>query len=409
MTTAKQQDSDGRSGALDGVRVIDFSSVVMGPMATQILGDLGADVIKVEPPQGDLARLVPPRRHPGMGALALNVNRNKRSVALDLKSECGREAFRRLVATADVLVTNMRPGALCRLGLDYPALAALNPRLVYVSATGFRSGSALADRAAYDEIVQASSGMADLMRRKTGRATYAPSILADKVTALAIVYSALAALVHQRATGRGQRVEVPMTDTMVAFNLVEHLAGHTFEPAAGEFGFYRSMAAGHEAVRTKDGWACILPYTSRNVVDFFTRLGLTDAAADPRFVDDRLRPQHFAELYELIASVALERTTAEWESICAELSVPFAPVLDLEHAAEDPYLTEDGLISTAEHPTEGSYRTVGSPVRFFDTPATVRRHCPTVGQHNTELLRELGYAEAAIAQLVEPAAAEGLR
>jgi crotonobetainyl-CoA:carnitine CoA-transferase CaiB-like acyl-CoA transferase len=222
-------------GALHGIRVIDLSSVVMGPYATQIMGDLGADVVKVESPAGDSTRRTHPQRHDGMGALALNVNRNKRSVELDLKTAAGHEAFLRLVKTADVLVTNMRPGALRRLGLDYERLAELNPRLVYCNAQGFRTDSDRAGLAAYDEIVQASSGMADLMRRATGTPTYVPTILADKLCALTIVYSVLAAVVHQRTTGRGQRVEVPMADTMLAFNLVEHLAGHTFEPAIGRW------------------------------------------------------------------------------------------------------------------------------------------------------------------------------
>ncbi|MFD1047608.1 CaiB/BaiF CoA transferase family protein, partial [Kibdelosporangium lantanae] len=192
----------------------------MGPYAAQLLGDMGADVIKVEPPAGDLTRITHPQRHPGMGALALNVNRNKRSVVLDLKSEDGQEALMRLVTTADILLTNMRPRALTKLGLDYERLSAANPKLIYCNAQGFRTDSELAGLAAYDEIVQASSGFVDLMRRATGAPNYAPSILADKVCALTITYSVLAALVHQRATGQGQQVEVPMTDTLLAFNLV---------------------------------------------------------------------------------------------------------------------------------------------------------------------------------------------
>jgi crotonobetainyl-CoA:carnitine CoA-transferase CaiB-like acyl-CoA transferase len=387
----------GTGGSLRGVRVIDLSSVVMGPYATQILGDLGADVIKVEPPTGDATRLTQPQRHPGMGALALNVNRNKRSVALNLKTEAGRDAFLRLVRSADILVTNMRPGALERLGLDYPRLADENPTLVYCNAQGFRTDSDRAGLAAYDEIVQASSGMADLMRRATGTPTYAPTILADKVCALTIVYSVLAALTHQRATGVGQRVEVPMTDTLLAFNMVEHLAGHTFEPPQGRIGFNRSMTPGHRAVQTRDGWACILPYSEKNIRDFFTAVDRPDLADDPRFVDPARRAEHYSDLYDLIEKFARERTTDEWARICAERSIPFAPVLELEQAERDPYFTEDGLITLANHPTEGEYRVVGTPVRFSATPAAVREHCPSLGQHNRELLTELGYREDQIA------------
>jgi crotonobetainyl-CoA:carnitine CoA-transferase CaiB-like acyl-CoA transferase len=390
---------DGTAGALRGVRVIDLASVVMGPYATQILGDMGADVIKVEPPTGDTTRITRPQRHPGMGALALNVNRNKRGVALNLKSEAGRDAFLKLVRTADILVTNMRPGALRRLGLDYPKLAEENPKLIYCNAQGFRSDSDRAGLAAYDEIVQASAGMADLMRRATGTPTYAPTILADKVCALTIAYSVLAALVHQRATGHGQQVEVPMTDTLLAFNLVEHLAGHTFEPPEGPIGFNRSMTPGHRAVQTRDGWACILPYSERNIRDFFTAVERPDLADDPRFVDPAERAKHYADLYDLIEKFARERSTDEWARICAEHSIPFAPVLELEQAEREPYFTEHGLISIARHPTEGDYRVVGMPVRFSATPAAVREHAPTLGQHNGEVLGELGYAEDEIAAL----------
>jgi crotonobetainyl-CoA:carnitine CoA-transferase CaiB-like acyl-CoA transferase len=381
------------SGALDGIRVIDLSTVVMGPYATQILGDLGADVIKIEAPSGDISRLSSPYRNQGMGVLALNVNRNKRAVALDLKNPEGRKIFLELVATADVLVTNMRPGALRRLGLSYDALAEVNPGLVYCTAQGFRTDSSLADRAAYDEIVQATSGTADLMRRATGAPTYMPTILGDKVSALTIVYSVLAALVHRQRTGEGQQVEVPMTDTMLAFNLVEHLAGRTFEPAAGLMGFSRSLSPGHRAVATKDGWACILPYSRRNLADFFAEVGQPELLEDPRFDTAESLAEHFSDLYDLIEKFAVERTTAEWEAVCARLSIPFAPVLDLDHVTEDGYVQEVGLLETAEHPTEGTYRVIGSPVRFSQTPASLRRHSPRLGQDNDEVLNELGYSD----------------
>jgi crotonobetainyl-CoA:carnitine CoA-transferase CaiB-like acyl-CoA transferase len=386
-------------GALRGIRVIDMAAVVMGPYAAQILGDLGADVIKVEPTAGDMTRHSHPQRHDGMGALALTVNRNKRSLAVDLKSPEGKDAFLALVATADVLITNTRPGGLRRLGLDHASLSRVNPRLVYCTAQGFRGDSARADHAAYDEIVQSASGLTDLMRRATGTPTYVPTILADKVCALTIVYSVLAAVVHQRATGEGQHVEVPMTDTMLAFNLVEHLAGQTFEPPTGEVGFPRSLSPGHQAMPTADGWACIIPYTPRNIRDFFTAVGREDLAADPRFDTPAALARHHADLYELIEQLAPSRTTAEWAQICAAHSIPFSPVLDLDHAAEDEYVTESGLLSVGEHPTEGPYRVIANPLRFSATPPAIRSHTPALGQHTAELLTELGYDPETIAAL----------
>jgi crotonobetainyl-CoA:carnitine CoA-transferase CaiB-like acyl-CoA transferase len=382
-------DKDVKTGPLQGIRVIDLATVVMGPYATQILGDLGADVIKVEPPTGDRTRRIHPQRHATMSALSMAVNRNKRSVAIDLKSEEGRQEFLALVRTADVVVTNMRPGALRRLGLDHEALAKENPRLVYCTAQGFRSDSALADRAAYDEIIQASSGLTDLMRRSTGRPDYVPTILADKICALTIAYSVLAAVVHQQRTGEGQHIEVPMADTMLAFNLVEHLNGLTFDPPEGPVGFPRSVAAGHRAVRTADGWACILPYDERNIRDFFTAAGRPDLADDERFATPAARTAHHGDLYELIEEVAGTRTTAEWEAVCAEHSIPMAPVLDLADVPDDPYVVEGGVLQTVDHPTEGRYRSIGIPVRFSGTPASIRRHAPNVGEHTDEVLAEL--------------------
>lgn len=376
-------------GPLDGVRVIDLATVVMGPYAAQILGDLGADVVKVESPAGDSTRRSVPRRGEGMGALALNVNRNKRSVMLDLKSDDGKNDLHRLLADADVLVTNMRPGALERLGFDYDALKDRYPRLVYTSAQGFRSDSALADHAAYDEIVQAASGLTDLMRRATGTANYVPTILADKVCALTIVYSTLAAVIHQRATGEGQHIEVPMTDTMLAFNLVEHLGGHTFEPPVGPTGFYRSLSANHSAVQTEDGWACILPYSAANVHDFFEASGHGDLNDDARFSTWEAVLGDMGQLYAEIEKIAPERTTAEWESLCASYSIPMAAVLDMENASDSPYVQDGHLLDVAEHPTEGAYRAVGIPMRFSGTPLSIRRPAPGLGEHNDEVFGEL--------------------
>lgn len=374
-------------GALDGIRVIDFSTVVMGPYAAQILGDLGADVVKVESPFGDTVRVPPPYRNPGMGALTLALNRNKRSIALNLKDPRGIEVMRRLIESADVLVTNVRPQALERLGLTYEQLDA--PRLVYCSAQGF-SGE-LRERAAYDEIVQGASGTVDLMRRATGSPDYVPTVLADKVSSLTIAYSVLAALMHRERTGRGQQVEVPMTDTMLAFNLVEHLGGATFEPQHGPFGFPRSLVRNHRAVPTKNGLACLAIYGPPNVVKFFTVVGRPELAADPRFVTSDALYQHFEEFYDVVEKIAAERTTDEWEALCAEHSIPFGRVVDIEEAASQ--------LDTVEHPTEGTIRYVPTPVQFSETPASVRRHAPDVGEHSAEVLAELGYTAQQIEEL----------
>nr|CEL13593.1 FIG01122116: hypothetical protein [Kibdelosporangium sp. MJ126-NF4]CTQ99279.1 FIG01122116: hypothetical protein [Kibdelosporangium sp. MJ126-NF4] len=277
----------GTAGPLAGVRVVDLSTVVMGPYAAQILGDLGADVIKIESPS-DTVRVGLYRTTPGMTPLDLNVNRNKRSVALNLKHDTERERALDLIDTADVLITNMRPGALARLGMTYADIAERNPGLVYAHAQGFRSDSDRAGHAAYDETVQASSGLVDIANRALGEPVYLPTIIADKVAALTIVYSVLAALVHRDRTGQGQQVEIPMTDTLIAFNLVEHLAGHVFDPAEAPTGFPASMTKGHKAVRTKDGLACVIPYGPQNFRDFFAAAGRPDLVDDPRVNGDAI-------------------------------------------------------------------------------------------------------------------------
>ncbi|MGP3999410.1 CaiB/BaiF CoA transferase family protein [Streptomyces sp. 8N706] len=376
------------AGPLEGVRVIDLSTVVMGPYAAQILGDLGADVIKIESPS-DTVRLGPYRNTRGMTPLNLNVNRNKRSVALNLKDEADRERALELVASADVLITNMRHGALARLGLDYSEAAARNPRLVYAHAQGFRSDSDRAGHAAYDETVQAASGLVDVANRATGRPAYLPTILGDKVSALTIVYAVLAALLHRDRTGAGQHVEVPMTDTLIAFNLVEHLQGHVFEPPVGSTGFPLSLAKGHRAVPTKDGLACVIPYGPQNFRDFFTEAGRTDLAQDPRVNGETIADADVDALMDLVEECSPGLTTEEWESICAKYSIPMAPVLELDRASEDPYVQEGHLLDVVEHPTEGAIRSVGIPVRFSATPGSVRRPAPLPGEHTDEVFQEL--------------------
>ncbi|ANZ43098.1 acetyl-CoA acetyltransferase [Lentzea guizhouensis] len=376
------------TGPLDGVRVIDLSTVVMGPYAAQILGDLGADVIKIESP-ADTVRNGRHRTTPGMTPLSLNVNRNKRSIALNLKDETGRERALKLIDTADVLITNMRPGALSRLGLDYADVAERNPGLVYAHAQGFRGDSDRAGTAAYDETIQGASGLVDIANRALGRPVYLPTILGDKVSSLTIAYSVLAALVHRNRTGQGQRVEVPMADTLIAFNLVEHLSGHAFVPEEGPTGFTLSMAKGHHAVHTKDGLACVVPYTPQNFRDFFAAAGRPDLVEDPRVAGERIDPGDSDDLMGLADECAAALTTAEWAEVCGKHSIPFGPVLELDRAHEDEYVREGHLLDTVRHPTEGLVRSIGIPVRFSATPATVRRLAPVPGQDTAEVLEEL--------------------
>ncbi|KOV60557.1 CaiB/BaiF CoA transferase family protein [Streptomyces sp. MMG1121] len=386
-----EQETPGGPGPLNGVRVVELASVIMGPYAAQQLGDLGADVIKVEAPAGDMTRQYPPTRSPGMGALALNLNRNKRSVAIDLKAPGGRDALLALLATADVFITNIRPQALRRLALGYEDVAAVNSGLVYLNAQGFRSDSALGGHAAYDDVVQAASGLVWLNEQVSGVPHFVPTVLVDKICGLVIVQSVLAALHHRDRTGQGQRVEVPMADTMLAFNLVEHLAAATPDPPQGPIGYARALSSRRRATRTADGWMCVLPYSDRNWRDFFAFVGRPELADDPRFDSLADRARNVDELYVLAGELTGRFTSAAWQEFCDTAGIPAAPVLSLDEAAGSDYAAEGGLLRTVEHPTEGGYRLIGQPVRFWATPAGLHRHCPRIGEHTEEVLAEIGH------------------
>ncbi|QLE74613.1 CoA transferase [Streptomyces rectiverticillatus] len=377
-------------GLLAGVRVIELASVIMAPYAAQQLGDLGADVIKVEPPTGDMTRHYPPRRNPGMGGTALNLNRNKRSAVIDLKAPHGRDALLALLRTADVFITNLRPQALEKLRLGYHDVAAVNPGLIYANAQGFRSDSRYGTHAAYDDIIQAASGLVWLNHKVSGQPHYVPTVLADKICGMQIAMSVLAALHYREHGGTGQHIEVPMADTMLAFNLVEHLGAATLEPD-GEFGSARSLSPERRAQRTADGWMCILPHSDRNWRDFTAFVGRPDLADDPRFTTGPDRARNADQFYPLLTELTLRHTTAEWQEFCDQSGIAAAPVLALESAATTAYAQEGGLLHEAEHPTEGPYRVIGRPVRYSADPEPELRPCPTIGQHTDEVLREAGF------------------
>ena len=387
-------------GALNGIRVIDLTTVLMGPMATRMLGDHGADVIRVEPTTGDSTRNGLPSRNAGMSGFSLNLQRNKRSLSIDLKNDSGRAVILDLVKTADALVTNMRAEALTRLGLDAESLISANPSLIYCRANGFAADGPYGSKAAYDDAIQAASGLAGLFTATNGRPTYVPAVIADKVTGLHIVQAVMAALIHRHRTGSGQSIEVPMFETMVSFNLVEHLRGAAFEPPEGPFGYERLLSPARNPYDTVDGFICLLPYTDKNFDDFFGFIGQPELSSDKRFATHNDRVTNTSELYELIGEAARLKTTGQWLEFCDEVSIPAAAVLDLAKFHEDPHLSEVGLVEVMNHPTEGDYRYVKDPVIYSETSTGLHRHAPRLGQHSIELLRELGYDEAKISKMV---------
>lgn len=379
-------------GALQGIRVLDLTSIVMGPFATQQLGDLGADVIFVEPLEGSTNRRMGPGSHHQLSGIALNLLRNKRSLALDLKAPGGCEAVGRVLATCDVFVTNLRPEPLRRLQLSYPHAAAIRQNIIYCQAQGFRTGSERADDPAYDDIIQAECGLADAARRVGGRPTLAPTILADKVCGMAIVQCVLAALVHRERTGAGQRVEVPMLDVMQAFTLVEHGADAVARPNIGQAGYSRVLAKERGPQQTLDGWINILPYSRAAYEAMFRAGGREDLASDPRIQSGVAAIGRNANfLYSQLRPIIATRTTADWLAYCKAHDIPVGTVARLEEVV--------GTMPIEHHPEAGAYRSVPSPVVYDRTPAGLRRPAPLVGQHTREILQEAGYTEVDMERL----------
>jgi crotonobetainyl-CoA:carnitine CoA-transferase CaiB-like acyl-CoA transferase len=394
------------AGPLQGVRVIDLTAVVLGPVGTQILGDLGAEVIKIEPPDGDVMRALGPAKHPGMGAYFLNLNRNKKSVALDLKKPAARAALLRLAETADVLVHNMRPGAAKRLGIDYVSVGAANPRLIYAAASGWRAGGRQADRGAFDDIIQGESGFAALNKDGDGNPRYAPMVIADKLTGYVLASMIGMALYAREKTGRGQEIHVPMADTLAAFNLIDHLwHGVHGEPEKG-LGYPRMLTEHRRPFPTKDGHICILATTDAQSRHLFEAIDCPELADDPRFSTLARRTDNIGELYEIVIERMRRRTTAEWRERLDSFDVPNGVVTSLEGLLADPYLNDAGFFEQVEHPSEGKMLTMAIPVMFSSSPGnSFRLPPPRLGEYTRNVLGEFGYSDAEIDDITAQASA----
>ena len=393
-------------GPLHGVRVVELTSVVLGPWACQILADMGADVIKVEAPSGDSNRQLGASRHRGMAALYLTCNRNKRSIVLDVKRPEARQALLDLVRGADVFVHNNRPQVMDKLGLDYAALRAVNPRLIYCGSYGYSRRGPYGSKGALDDSIQSIAGVAKLNELVLGEPRYLPTVVADKTTAITVVYAVLAALFSRERTGEGQELEVPMFETMVGFVMAEHLWGMTFEPPLGPPGYVRLMSRHRRPYRTLDGYVAILPYMNAHWDTFCEVAGRPDLLADPRFRTMADRTRNIDDTYAETARIMATRTTQEWLDLFAPTSVPINRVNSLEDLAVDPHLAATGFWKFIDHPTEGRLRTTGFPVHFGATPADeTRRHAPRLGEHTRELLQEIGYAPAQVDAMLASGAA----
>ncbi|MGB3072041.1 MAG: CoA transferase [Ottowia sp.] len=388
-----------KQGPLAGIRVLEITSMIFGPMAGQYLGDLGANVIKLEPPSGDLTRAIGPRRSPQMGSFFLSSNRSKRSIVVDLKTSDGQEVLRRMLRGTDILLHSLRTPAATKLGLDYATLSKGNPRLIYCHVTGYSDEGEYAGRPAYDDIGQAASGLAQLQTVVAGQPRFMPTILADKVGGLHAVVGILAAVAHRALTGQGQDVQVPMFESLVAFNMFEHQWGYCFEPPLAPMGYQPVSTASRRPYKTKDGYLALLPYSDADWRQFFELAGEPQMMSDPRFATFAARQAHFREVWGEVEHQASRKTNAEWLTLLSKADIPFSVVNTLEDLTEDPHLASVGFWKVAEHPTEGMLRFPASPVQLKGSPMQMTRMQPRLGEHTAEILREYGYEESVIARL----------
>jgi crotonobetainyl-CoA:carnitine CoA-transferase CaiB-like acyl-CoA transferase len=389
-------------GPLAGIKIIDLTSVMMGPYATMILGDYGADVIKVESPEGDVMRHAAPMRHPQMGAMYLQGNRNKRSIVLDLKKAGGRDALLRLTATADVFVHNVRPAAMRRLRLGAEDLLTLNPRLVYASLHGFGETGPYAGRPAYDDLIQGLTALPALTGKITGEPRFSPATMADRIVGLNAVHAILAALLHRERSGEGQSIEIPMFETMAQFVLGDHMAGRSFEPPIGPPGYSRLLSPDRRPYRTSDGYICALVYNDKQWTALFDAIGLHDEAdRDPRLNSISSRTGNYNFVYGWFSDVMKTRTTDEWMRLFEAADIPHAPLHDLDSLIDDPHLAAVRLVQSVEHPTEGTLRVAGPAATWSKTPPSIRHYPPRLGEQGHEILSEAGFSESEIAGLAE--------
>ena len=392
-------------GPLEGVKVVDMTTVLMGPYATQMLGDYGADVIKVENLEGDVTRLIGPTRHPGMGPVFLNTNRSKRSIALDLKKTGGRDAVLRLIQSADVLIYNVRPQAMARLQLGYDVVSKINPRLIYAGVFGFGQDGPYAAKPAYDDLIQGATALPALMAQTgDGVPRYVPNALVDRIVGLTAVGAICASLVHRDRMGRGQRLDIPMFETMAGFVMGDHMGGLTYEPPLDRGGYARHLSRDRRPYKTADGYICVIVYNDKQWANFFEATGRDDLRCNPVFSTFAGRASNINTVYAELARIFETRTTAEWIDLLTKADVPVMPMHDLESILQDPHLASTGFFPVVDHPSEGKIRSMKTSARWSETPSEPSRLAPRLNQHGDEILRGAGFSDDEIATLVREGA-----
>ena len=389
------------SGPLKGLKIIELTSVVLGPWAAQILADMGAEVIKVEAPFGDSNRQLGASRNPKMAALYLSNNRNKRSLVLDLKQASARDALLKIIKDCDVFLHNNRPQVMTKLKLEYNDIKSVNENIIYCGTYGYSKDGPYGEKGALDDSIQAASGIAALNELVLGEPRYLPTVVADKTTAITVVYSILAALFHRERTGSGQEVEVPMFETMVSFVMAEHIWGEIFEPPLDKAGYTRLMSHHRKPYKTKDGYIAVLPYMNNHWKTFCEKAERQDLIEDDRFKNLSSRVENIDDTYSETGKILSTKTTQEWLDIFADTKVPVIVVNSLDDLFTDPHLEAVGFWLDFDHPTEGKLKMPGFPAKFSKTPATIRKHAPNFGEHSLEILAEAGIDEETIKQMID--------
>lgn len=391
------------TGPLAKLRILDLTSNFMGPYASLLLADMGADVCKIESPEGDTTRNVGPCRHPGMSAVFLHLNRNKRSIVLDLKHPSGLAALKRMLREADVLLFSLRPQAMARLGLSYEQeVREINPRVIYCGSFGFGQDGPYAARPAYDNLIQAAVGLPMTQARKTGGPpTYVGTAIVDRMVGMATSNAILGALYHRAQTGRGQSVQVPMFETFAHFSMGDHLYGHTFVPPIGDWGYERMTNPDRQPYRTADGYISVEVYTDRHWQRLFAAVGREDMAGDPRYADVHARARHIGELYDFLNALFITLPSDAWVKLLTEADIPAAAMHTPATLLEDEHMQAVNFFGVQEHPSEGTIRTIGIPQQWSDSPAQLRYPAPRLGENTLELLGEYGFSEQEARDVVE--------
>jgi crotonobetainyl-CoA:carnitine CoA-transferase CaiB-like acyl-CoA transferase len=401
-SSSKPGESVRMKAPLEGIRIVDMTSVVVGPLCTQMLADYGADVIKIEaPPGGDIARTLAGRGVTElMSGKFVHLNRNKRSLALDLKKPGGKEALQRLLQVSDVLVWNVRPPAMARLGFSYADVKAINPKIVYVGMFGFGQDGRYRNKPAYDSIIQGSAGVAALNHLALGEPRYLPMVMADRSVGLIATQMILLALFHRERTGEGSAIEIPMFENMAKYVLEEHMYLKTFEPPLGPAADPRLIDPNAKPLKTKDSWVCITANTNAQAFAVFDAIGRPELKEDPRFNSVAARFKNVRDYFAIRAEGLLQKTTAEWVEIFDRMDVPAMPYHTLDSLMQDPHLAEVGFFQEVAHPTEGTIRNMRLPNKTSFSPRTELQGAPKLGQHSVDVLREAGLDEREIAALV---------